>query len=119
LVHEGWITLTGNVEWNYQKQAAENDVLKLSGVLGVTNEIRIVPEIEAVEVKNKIEKALRRHAGVEANAIQVTIVDKDTVVLEGEVDNWEEQNAVENAAWSAPGVKLVDDRLRVLRQPLT
>jgi osmotically-inducible protein OsmY len=48
LVHEGWITLTGNVEWNYQKQAAENDVLKLSGVLGVTNEIRIVPEIEAV-----------------------------------------------------------------------
>jgi len=113
LVQDGWVTLSGNVDWYYNKTAAEDDVRKLSGVRGVTNKITIKPRVEAANVKAKIESALKRHAEVEAKAIRVIVQGGNKVVLEGKVDNWDERRAVENAAWSAAGVASVEDRLTI------
>jgi osmotically-inducible protein OsmY len=113
LVQDGWVTLSGNVNWFFERSAAEEDVHKLSGVRGVTNKITIEPKIDCANVKNKIEAALERHVEVEAKAIRVTVRDGNTVVLEGQVDNLDERRAVENAAWSAAGVASVDDRLTI------
>ena len=113
MVRDGWVTLTGSVDWYYQNKNAEDDVRKLSGVRGVINNIEIKPRVQAEDVKRKIEGALKRHAEIEANAIRITVPDGNKVLLEGKVDNWDERFAVENAAWSAPGVKTVEDRLAV------
>jgi hyperosmotically inducible protein len=110
-IRDGLVTLSGSVDWFYQKKAAEEDVRKLSGVRGVINDIEIKPRVRAADVKRKIENALRRRTEIEANGLRVTIRDNSTVVLEGKVDNWDERHAVETAAWSAPGVTSVDDRL--------
>jgi hyperosmotically inducible protein len=111
MVHNGWVTLTGSVDWHYQKKQAEEDVRKLSGVRGVTNTIEIEPSLQAEDVKRKIEEALKRHAEIEASAIRVTVRERNKVLLEGKVGSWDERHAVENAAWSAPGVKSVEDRM--------
>jgi hyperosmotically inducible protein len=111
MVRDGWVTLTGSVDWNYQKKQAEEDVRKLSGVRGVINTIEIKPTVQADDVKRKIEEALKRHAEIEANAIRVTVHEHNKVLLEGKVGSWDERHAVENAAWSAPGVKSVEDRM--------
>jgi osmotically-inducible protein OsmY len=113
MVHNGWVTLTGTVDWYYQKKAAEDNVRKLSGVRGVSNNIEIKPRPQATQVKHKIEQALKRHAEVETKAIRVTVRDNNKVVLEGQVGSWDERNAVEAAAWSAPGVQSVEDRLTI------
>jgi osmotically-inducible protein OsmY len=113
LVQDGWVTLSGAVNWYYEKVAAEDDVRKLSGVRGVTNKVMIKPHLNAMDVKDKIESALKRHAEVEADAIRVSVYDGSKVVLEGKVDNWDERRAVENAAWSVAGVAAVDDRLTI------
>src|SRR6476661_7716417 len=68
LVQDGWITLSGHANWHYEKTAAEDDVRKLSGVRGVTNNVSIKPRVEAANIKTKIELALKRHAEIEANA---------------------------------------------------
>lgn len=112
-VRDGWLTLEGIVDWHYQKQAAEDDVRKLSGIRGVTNSINIKPRVTALDVKMKIEDALKRHAEVEASAIRVSVRDNNQVTLEGTVDNWDERYAVERAAWSAAGVMSVEDRLSI------
>ena len=111
LVHDGWLTLSGTVNWYFEKTAAEDDVRKLSGVREVTNMIAIKPHIESTNVKSKIDAALKRHAEVEANAVSVSVQNGISVVLEGTVDTWGERRAVEDAAWSAPGVVSVEDRL--------
>jgi hypothetical protein len=111
LVHEGWLTLSGNVSWHFEKASAEDDVRKLSGVRGITNMIAIKPHIDSVNVKSRIDSALKRHAEVEANAIGVSVQNGNKVVLEGTVDTWGQRRAVEDAAWSAPGVASVEDRL--------
>jgi osmotically-inducible protein OsmY len=113
LVREGWVTLSGKVNWYYQKKHAEDDVRKLSGVLGVINNIEIKPAVQASNIKQKIEDALKRHAEVEAKGIDVIVRDGNKVVLEGTVDNWDARDAAENAAWSAPGVTSVVDNLRI------
>jgi osmotically-inducible protein OsmY len=113
LVSDGWITLSGKVNWFYQKKTAEEAVRKLSGVRGIINNIGIAPAVKSDDVKRKIEDALKRHAEVEAKSIRVTVKGSDAVLLEGTVDNWDERYAVQNAAWSAPGVRSVDDRLAI------
>lgn len=113
LVQDGWVTLSGNADWYYQRTAAEDDIRKLSGVCGVTNKITIKPHIEAANVKSKIESALQRLSEVEAKAIRVTVQNGSKVILEGKVDNWGERRAVENAAWSTAGVASVEDRLTI------
>ena len=112
-VSDGWITLSGQVDWNYQRDAALSEVRKLSGVIGVVNSIELKPNAQVGDVKQRILDALKRHAEVEANRIRVDVRNDGTVRIEGEVDNWDEQQAVERAVWSASGVRAVDDRLRI------
>jgi hyperosmotically inducible protein len=113
LVQDGWVTLSGAVNWKFEKMAAEADICKLSGVRGVSNRIVIRPLVDTANLKGKIEAALKRHAAIEADSIRVSVQNGNTVVLEGMVDNWRERMAVEDAAWSAPGVADVDDRLTI------
>lgn len=110
-VSNGWVTLSGNVNWNYQRQAAENEVLKLGGVKGVTNSVSLAPVAQAGDVKRRIQDALKRHAEIEADAVRVDVRDDGTVRIDGRVDNWSEMRAVEHAVWSAPGVRHVEDHL--------
>lgn len=112
VVEDGWVTLSGDVEWAFIRNAAEAGVRHLYGVKGVVNKISIRPRIEPRGVKTKIEAALYRRAHLDAAAITVG-VDKGTVTLTGEVDSLAERNTVEWAAWSAPGVKKVVDNLVV------
>ena len=113
-VEKGWITLTGAVEWQYQKQAAESAVRHLSGILGVSNMVEIEPHVAAADVHRKIMDSLKRNAEVEADSIRV-VVDNGKVILEGKVKAWYERNLAKRAAWSAPGVKAVEDRLSIGR----
>lgn len=112
-VNQGWVTLAGCVDWQFQRQAVESQIRKLSGVLGVINKIEIRQRVQPADVREKIESALRRSAQVEADSIRITIVGDGTVLLEGQVHDWNEREAVEHAAWSAPGVVVVRDMLTV------
>ena len=111
-VTKGWVTLSGKVEWQYQKTAALDAVKRLTGVIGVSNNIDVKPRVSGVDVKKRIEDALKRTAEVEAKGITVLVAD-GRVTLEGHVNAWPERSAVERAAWSAPGVKAVVDHITV------
>jgi osmotically-inducible protein OsmY len=114
-VQSGLITLLGQVDWNYQRVAAESSVRKLSGVVGILNNITLAPDdaVQPADVKQRIADALKRHAELEARRIQVVVHDSGVVSLEGEVNNWEERDAAERAAWCVPGVRAVEDHLRI------
>lgn len=112
-VQKGWVALTGKVEWFYQKNAAANAVRDLAGVVGVTNQIEIKQHASATDVKKRIEDALKRYAEVEAQAIRVDVLDGGKVRLDGKVHAWSERSAAERAAWSAPGVTTVEDRIAI------
>jgi osmotically-inducible protein OsmY len=105
-VSNGWVTIKGEVEWQYQKQDAERVVRRLTGVTGVTNLITVKPRGAASELKEKIEKALIRSAETDAKGITVE-VDRDAVILKGTVKSWAERQEAERVAWSAPGVASV------------
>lgn len=109
-VQKGWVNLSGGLDWQYQKNAAEDAVRRLTGVIGVTNAIAVKPPVQAGDIKKKIEAALARNAHVEAQGIRIDVLN-NRVSLEGVVDSWEDHDIVENAAWSVPGVLAVDDRL--------
>jgi osmotically-inducible protein OsmY len=111
-VQNGWITLSGEVEWNYQRIAAEDAVRKLSGVLGVSNLLTVRPRIDASDIKLRIEDALKRSAEIEAAGVHVA-VSGGKVTLEGRVQSWHERSIAEQAAWAIPGVGIVEDRLVV------
>ena len=112
IVQKGWVTLSGKVDWQYQKVAAEFAVSKLAGVSGITNLIELKPHAEPKDVKHKIMAALHRSAQVEANHVQVTVIG-GKVKLDGKVKAWYERDIVRRAAWSAPGVTQVEDNLTV------
>lgn len=112
-VENSWVELTGEVEWDYQRRAAENCVRGVTGVKGVSNNITIKEkEIQPAVVKNKIEEALKRLAEREARRIVVE-VRGSKVVLSGKVHSFTEMNDAKWAAWSAPGVTIVENNLRV------
>jgi osmotically-inducible protein OsmY len=105
------MTLSGTVDWYFQRSAAE-DVRKLKGVIGVTNNIVIKPSVQASDVRTKLKAAFARNAEIEEENITVT-VDGGKVTLSGHVDTWGQDSLAVNTAWSAPGVSQVEDRLTV------
>lgn len=109
-VAKGVLTLTGEVDWQYQRIAAEQAVHGLYGVRSVVNLVAIKPRVTSADIKQRIEDALKRQAQADADRIRV-IVDGDKVKLEGKVKAWFERSAAERAAWSAPGVKTVEDKV--------
>jgi osmotically-inducible protein OsmY len=111
-VKDGWVTLEGTVDWEYQKSLAESAMKKLKGVSGVTNKIQVTPKASAAEVKSKIEEALRRSAELDARRITVKI-EGSTVKLYGSVSSWAERDEAERAAWSAPGTTMVENHILV------
>src|SRR6516164_6781391 len=111
-VEKGMVTLSGEVDWQFQKTDAYHVVHKLSGVVGVLNQIEVAAPLHAIEVKEKIEKAFQRSAELEASRITVE-TEGGRVILKGKVRAWYERDIAERAAWSAPGVTEVHDRLTI------
>jgi osmotically-inducible protein OsmY len=109
-VAQGWVTLKGEVEWQYQKQDAERVVRRLTGVKGVTNLITVKPRITPSELKEKIEQALVRSAETDAERITVE-VEGSKVILKGTVRSWAEREEAARVAWLAPGVTSVENRI--------
>ena len=114
VVKNGWVTLEGEVEWNYQRDHAERAVRWIKGVNGVSNLIRLKPRAtpSPTEIKHKIEEAFRRSALVDANRVTVEASGGE-VMLRGTVRSWAERQEAERAAWAAPGVIRVDNRITV------
>jgi osmotically-inducible protein OsmY len=112
IVNNGWVTLEGDVEWNYQKERAEAAARRVRGVKGITNFIMIKPRVEPEDVKQKIEEAFKRNAEVDANNIQVETHGSE-VILKGTVRSWAERQEAERVAWLAPGVRKVENRITI------
>ncbi|CAM2880114.1 BON domain-containing protein [Pseudomonas fluorescens] len=111
-VQKGWITLDGDVDWQYQKETLERAVHELSGVVGVNNRLALRPNAEVTDIRQRIEEALKRNAEIDDKNVFVR-VDGDVVRLEGKVHVWRERMLAERAAWSVPGVMRVEDHLLI------
>jgi len=111
-VAKGWVTLKGQVEWQYQGEEAENVVRRLAGVRGVTNLIVVKPRVKPEELKKKIEDALVRNAQIDADRIKVEIVGTKAI-LKGAVRAWAEKKEAERVAWSAPGITEVENQVSI------
>lgn len=109
-VEHGWVTLTGTVDWHYQRQAARNDAGRVSGVLGVSNLIEVAKLPTAFDVKDRIVQAFKRAADTDAGAINV-VTDGGLVRLGGTVHSFHERQVAERAAWAAPGVTRIEDNI--------
>lgn len=112
-VSKGWVTLKGEVEWEFQRRAAERAVRRISGVRGVTNLIAVRPQQPSPQdLRKQIEDALVRNAETDAERITVD-VDGSKVILKGTVRSWMERETAERVAWSAPGVTAVENRITI------
>lgn len=112
-VQSGWVTLSGIVEWNYQRDAAARAVRDMAGVKGVTNAILIAPKASPADIRDRIVKALKRQAELDMQNIRVEVSD-GAVTLEGKVHSLNERRVAEQAVWAAPGIREVRDRLSVV-----
>ena len=111
-VRDGWIVLEGQAEWHYQRERAEHAVRWIKGAKGVINTIDVKPKVKPSEIKRKIEEAFKRSAEIDANRITVDASDGE-VTLKGTVHSWFERQEAERAAWAAPGVRKVEDRITI------
>jgi len=111
-VDHGWVTMQGEVEWDHQRHSAEKAIRPLTGVIGISNEVTLRARPKAANLSHRIEEALTRQAFREAKHIQVD-VEGTTVKLSGTVHSWQERDAAQGVAWSAPGVHVVINELRV------
>jgi osmotically-inducible protein OsmY len=111
-VEQGWVTLSGELDWEFQRDSAYKAVRTLTGVVGVTNLILLKPCVAPADISSRIRDALTRHAEREAKHIEVNVVGS-TVTLRGHVDSWAERKTAQGAAWAAPGITSVVNRLAV------
>jgi osmotically-inducible protein OsmY len=112
IVHNGWVTLEGEVEWNYQREEAKRAVDRLRGVIGVSNLIRLKQVAAPADIRDAIAEAFRRNAMIDASRIRIEVNDRE-VALSGTVQSWAEREEAERAAWTTPGVTKVDNRIVV------
>jgi len=110
MVEGGWVTLSGDVDWQYQRQAASDSVRYLMGVTGVSDQIDIKPSVTATAVKSDIEAALNRTSIADAKKISVAVHGSD-VTLSGTVQSWDERDTATNSVWGTPGVRNVIDKM--------
>jgi len=113
LVNDGFVTLDGTVDWDFQRRGAESCVRNVAGVRGVVNHLKIKPRVSVGEVSSKIEEALRRNAELDARRITVSATD-GKIHLYGSVRSWFEREEAERAAWSSPGVAEVVDHISIV-----
>lgn len=111
-VENGRLTLEGEVEWEFLKSAAEKAVENLVGVRGIINNIKITSKIDPIEIKKKITTAFHRSAAIDVDNINIETIN-NKVILTGKVSSWIEKKEAERAAWLAPGVTTVDNRLKI------
>jgi len=112
IVSDGWVTLEGTVAWKFEKDAAEQAIRNLTGVIGITDALKLKPRTSGADVKRQIEAAFKRSAAVDSQRINVEMLD-GRVILQGRVRSWAELDEAERAAWAAPGVTTVISELTI------
>lgn len=111
-VDQGWVTLQGEVEWDYQRRSVDKAIRPLMGVVGISNEVAIKPKVTPADLRSRIGDALKRQVEREVKHLDIK-VDGSTVTLRGSVNSWQERDAAQGVAWSAPGVRVVINELQV------
>jgi len=113
-VQDGWVKLAGEVDWQFQRAEAQDQVGRLSGVRGIINNIALARRSASPDISRQIKEALLRNAQFSDAGISVTVLQNGHVILDGDVHGWEQCKGAEQIAWSVPGVGSVDNRLAVI-----